>query len=158
EEALRRNLNVAQPKKARDPHFVELLKSLRPDLIIVAAYGQILPQSILDLPRYGCLNVHASLLPKWRGAAPIQWSILTGEKETGITIMKMDAGLDTGDILTMRAVPIEETDTAEVLHDKLAKVGADLLMVTIPEYASGKITSQKQSENDATYAPKISRQ
>src|SRR5688572_29134294 len=121
EVALARNLPVLQPLKARDPNFVAQLRELNPDLIVVAAYGQILPQSILDLPRFGCLNVHTSLLPKYRGAAPIQWAILDGDPETGVTIMKMDAGLDTGDMLAEVRTPISDTDNGQTLHDRLAK-------------------------------------
>src|SRR5688572_838160 len=119
--ALEKNLPVLQPLKARDATFVETLRELNPDLIVVAAYGQILPQSILDLPKFGCLNVHTSLLPKYRGAAPIQWAILDGDPETGVTIMKMDAGLDTGDMLAEVRTPISDTDNGQTLHDRLAK-------------------------------------
>src|SRR4051794_33821414 len=110
------NLPVLQPERARSEEFLLSLRALQPDLIAVAAYGQILPQSILDLPRFGCLNVHTSLLPKYRGAAPIQWSIIQGEPETGVTIMKMDAGMDTGEILTQEKTPIHPADTSETLH------------------------------------------
>jgi methionyl-tRNA formyltransferase len=148
-------LPVLQPEKARDPTFVAELASLRPDLIVVAAYGQILPRSILDLPNYGCLNVHASLLPKYRGAAPIQQAILDDEAKTGITIMKMDEGLDTGGILTQEATAITDEDDAPSLHDRLARIGADLLVRTIPDYVGGRIVPRQQPEDGASYARKI---
>ena len=156
--ALQKNLPVLQPQRARHESFIRELRHLAPDLIVVAAYGQILPQTILDLPRYGALNVHTSLLPKYRGAAPIQWAIIDGEKETGVTIMKMDAGLDTGDILTTATTPIAANDNSQTLHDRLAKMGADLLVKTIPEYVAGKITPLKQPSDGATYARKIEKQ
>src|SRR5271155_2288146 len=117
-------LPVLQPAKARDEKFISELRELKPDLIIVVAYGQILPQSILDLPKFGCLNVHTSLLPKYRGASPIQSAILNGETETGVTIMKMDAGLDTGPILSARRIAIVAEDNSQILHDRLARLGA----------------------------------
>ncbi len=115
------NLPVLQPVKARDEEFIAELRRLAPELIVVAAYGQILPQSILDLPRHGCLNVHTSLLPKYRGAAPIQWAIANGDTETGVTIMKMDAGLDTGPIVAQQRTPIQPADDSATLHDRLAQ-------------------------------------
>ena len=157
-EALRRNLAVLQPERARDPAFVQILVELKPDLIVVAAYGQILPSAILDLPRHGCLNVHASLLPKWRGAAPIQWAVLNGDAETGITIMRMDAGLDTGDILTQESTPIQSADNAQTLHDRLARIGAELLVKTIPPYVRGEVLPRKQDQARSTYARKISKE
>ena len=155
--ALKKNLPVLQPEKARNESFVQTLRELCPDLIVVAAYGQILPQSILDLPRLGCLNVHTSLLPKYRGAAPIQWAIWNGDAETGVTIMKMDAGLDTGDMLTRVSTPIEENDDALTLHDRLARLGADALLRTISDLVTGKVVAEKQPEG-ATYARKISKE
>src|SRR5258708_6030634 len=128
EVAVRAHLPVLQPERARNESFIQELRQLQPDLIVVAAYGQILPKAILDLPRFGALNVHTSLLPKYRGAAPIQWAILDGESETGVTIMKMDPGLDTGDILTCQATPIRAEDNSQTLHDRLAKIGADRLV------------------------------
>jgi methionyl-tRNA formyltransferase len=154
EVALAHGLPVFQPEKARDPAFIETLRPLAPDLIVVAAYGQILPRAILELPRYQCLNVHASLLPRWRGAAPIQWSILAGDTETGVTIMKVDVGLDTGDLLSMARTPIEPGDNAQTLHDRLARMGAELLVQTIPDYVAGRITPRKQPEG-STYARKL---
>jgi methionyl-tRNA formyltransferase len=158
EEALRRGLPLLQPERARDSAFLDALQGLAPDLIAVVAYGLILPQAILDLPRYGCLNVHASLLPRYRGAAPIQWAILNGEKETGVTIMKMDAGLDTGDILSQRATPILPTDNAESIHHRLAEMGAELLRATIPDYVAGNLPGRKQVESESNYAPKITKE
>lgn len=152
------NLPVLQPARARDESFIEQLHSLKPDLVAVAAYGQILPPAILDLPRFGALNVHTSLLPKYRGAAPIQWAILNDEPETGVTIMKMDAGLDTGAILSQEKTPVLPEDTAESLHDRLATMGADLLVRTIPDYVSAKISPRPQPAEGVTYAPKIKKE
>ena len=151
-------LPVLQPERARSEEFLQELRVLQPDLIAVAAYGQILPQSILDLPRFGCLNVHTSLLPKYRGAAPIQWAILNGDAETGVTIMKMNAGLDTGDILTQATTPIRPEDNSETLHDRLARMGADLLVRTIPDYVAGKLPLRPQSAAGVSYAAKIKKQ
>ena len=156
--ALAANIPVLQPERAKEPAFLAELTRLQPDLIVVAAYGQILPKTILDLPRFGCLNVHTSLLPKFRGAAPIQWAILEGEQETGVTIMRMDAGLDTGDILAQAATPIAPEDSAETLHNRLAEMGADLLVKTVPDFVSGRIVPRPQSSEGATYARKISRE
>jgi methionyl-tRNA formyltransferase len=152
------NLSVLQPLKARDENFIAELRALKPDLIVVVAYGQILPQTILDLPPLGCLNVHTSLLPKYRGAAPIQWAIADGEPETGVTIMKMDAGLDTGPILSTRRTPILPTDDSQMLHDRLAQLGAELLVETIPNYVAGKISPQPQPAVGSTYAAKIKKE
>jgi methionyl-tRNA formyltransferase len=151
-------LPVLQPERARSPEFLEELRALQPDLIAVAAYGQILPVSILGLPRFGCLNVHTSLLPRYRGAAPIQWAILNGDAETGVTIMKMDEGLDTGDIITQATTPIHPEDSAETLHDRLARMGAELLVQTIPEYVAGKLPPRPQPTEGVTCAPKIKKQ
>ena len=138
-----------QPAKARDEKFISELRELKPDLIVVVAYGQILPQSILDLPKFGCLNVHTSLLPKYRGASPIQSAILNGETETGVTIMKMDAGLDTGEILSQTRTPILPEDNSQTLHDRLAQLGAELLVETIPDYVAGKISPKPQNNPKA---------
>lgn len=156
--AVEASLPVLQPERARNPEFIGRLQQLEPDLIVVAAYGQILPQGILDLPQFGCLNVHTSLLPKFRGAAPIQWAILEDEKVTGVTIMKMDAGLDTGDILTQAETPILPEDNAQTLHDRLAKLGAELLVKTIPDYVSGNVSPRKQPTEGFSYARKISKE
>jgi methionyl-tRNA formyltransferase len=149
------NLAVLQPEHARAPDFLNQLRLFEPELIVVAAYGQILPVSVLELPRLGCLNVHTSLLPKYRGAAPIQWALLNGENVTGVTIMLMNAGLDTGPILTQECSPILDADTAESIHDRLAEIGASLLVRTIPEYAAGRIQPKPQPEEGVSYAPKI---
>ncbi len=154
----RLNLPVLQPLKARDPGFIEQLRGLQPSLVVVVAYGQILPPAILELPSHGCLNVHTSLLPKYRGAAPIQWAIANGEAETGVTIMKMDAGLDTGPILAMRPTPILPTDNSQTLHDRLAELGAELLLETIPWYVAGTLKPRPQPEEGSTYAAKIKKE
>lgn len=156
--ALSRGIPVLQPLKARAEPFIAELRQFAPDLIVVVAYGQILPQTILDIPRFGCLNVHTSILPKYRGAAPIQWAIFNGETETGVTIMKMDAGLDTGDIVSEARTPIDEADDAQTLHDRLARMGADLLLRTIPDYVAGRLTPRPQSAEGATYARKITKE
>jgi methionyl-tRNA formyltransferase len=151
-------LPVLQPRKARDEAFAQQLAALQPDLMVVVAYGQILPQRLLDLPRHGCVNVHTSLLPKYRGAAPIQWAIAEGEPETGVTIMKMDAGLDTGPVLAVRRTPILAADDSQGLHDRLAALGAELLAETLPAYVAGKITPQPQAAEGASYAAKIKKE
>ena len=153
--ALREHLVVLQPERARDERFLQDMKQLQPDLIAVVAYGQILPRSILDLPRFGCLNVHTSLLPKYRGAAPIQWALLNDDPETGVTIMKIDAGLDTGDILAQEKTPIQPGDTAETLQDRLGKMGAGLLVKTIEALVAGSLRPQPQTDEDVSHAPKI---
>jgi methionyl-tRNA formyltransferase len=156
--ALKSNLPVMQPERAREPQFIEQVRALTPDLIVVAAYGQILPQALLDLPKFGCLNVHTSSLPKYRGAAPIQWAILNGDSETGVTIMKMDAGLDTGAIVSEERTAIAGDDTAQTLHDRLAQIGGALLVQTIPGYVTGKIVPRLQPEEGVTYARKITKE
>jgi methionyl-tRNA formyltransferase len=156
--ALKLGLPVLQPERAGDDAFVREVHRLEPELIAVTAYGQILPRNVLELPRYGCLNVHTSLLPKYRGAAPIQWAILNGEAETGVTIMKMDAGLDTGDVLAQEATAIERTDNAETLRDRLGRMGAVLLVKTIPEYVAGRIRPRPQPAEGVSHAPKIRKQ
>jgi len=149
---------VLQPGRVRDAAFISSLAALAPDLIVVVAYGQLLPESILAIPKTGCVNVHASLLPKYRGAAPIQWAILNGERATGVTVMKMAAGLDTGDILAQRATPIAPEETTAQLHERLAILGAELLESTLPDYSAGLIQPVPQDEAAATYARKISRE
>jgi methionyl-tRNA formyltransferase len=151
-------LPVLQPAKARGKKFISELRELKSDLIIVVAYGQILPQSILDLPKFGCVNVHTSLLPKYRGASPIQSAILNGETETGVTIMKMDAGLDTGEIISQARTPILPEDDSQTLHDRLAQLGAELLAETIPDYVAGKILPKPQPAEGASYAAKIKKE
>src|SRR5438094_958217 len=156
--AMSLGLPVLQPPRAREEGFIEQLRKFRPDLIVVAAYGQILPQTVLDLPQFGCLNVHTSLLPKYRGAAPIQWAILNDERETGVTIMKMDEGLDTGDVLTSQSTPITPADNAQTLQDRLAMIGAALLVKTVPDYVAGKIVPRKQPQTGASYARKMTKE
>jgi methionyl-tRNA formyltransferase len=156
--ALNLNLPVLQPARARDEPFIGELRALKPDLIVVVAYGHILPPAILEMPRHGCLNVHTSLLPKFRGAAPIQWAIASGETETGVTVMKMDAGLDTGPIVSQRRTPILPTDDSATLHDRLAQLGAELLAQTIPNFVAGKIRPQPQPAEGASHAPKIKKE
>jgi methionyl-tRNA formyltransferase len=156
--ALELGLPVHQPGKARDPVFLDLLRSIAPDLIVVAAYGQLLPQALLDIPRLGCLNVHTSLLPRYRGAAPIQWAIADGLPETGVTIMRMDAGLDTGPIVSTVTTPIADSDNGKILHDRLAVLGGDLLVQTLPGYADGILTPRPQPSEGVTLARKITRE
>lgn len=156
--ALRLALPVLQPERARHEAFLAQLRDLRPDLIAVLAYGQILPQALLDIPPHGCLNVHTSLLPRWRGAAPIQWAILEGDAVTGVTIMRMDAGLDTGGIVATGATPIATDDTAQTVHDRLATLGAELLVQTLPHYASGALPARPQPAEGITYARKLTKE
>jgi methionyl-tRNA formyltransferase len=153
-----KGLPVLQPERARQPDFIRQLAEVRPDLIAVMAFGQILPQAILDLPRFGCLNVHTSLLPKYRGAAPLQWALLNGDTETGVTIMQMDAGLDTGPIIAQRTTPIRPEDNAQTLHDRLAQMGAELLVETVPGLVCGAIKPRPQSAEGVSYAPKIKKE
>jgi methionyl-tRNA formyltransferase len=148
-------LPVLQPEKVREAGFLEALRAWGPELIVVMAYGQILPASVLDLPRYGCVNVHASLLPKYRGAAPIQWALVRGETETGVTIMLMDEGMDTGPILSQRRIRIDPDDTAGTLHDRLAVLGAELLLETLPGYVAGRIVPRPQPLEGISYAPRL---
>lgn len=144
---------VFQPDTLRDGTALETLKQLSPEIIVVVAYGKILPKEILELPKYGCINGHASLLPKYRGASPIQWCIVCGEKQTGVTVMQMDVGMDTGDILTQKTVDIGEEETAEQLFDRLADVSAELTVETVAKIEEGKVLPIKQCEAEATYAP-----
>lgn len=156
--ALAHDLPVYQPATLKNGEALEQLKALAPDLIAVAAYGKILPQDILDLPKLGCINVHSSLLPKYRGAAPIHWAILKGEKETGVTIMHMAAGLDTGDMILSRATPIDPDETVEQLHDRLAQIGADLLSEAVVRLADGTAPRIPQDDSLSCYAPMLSRE
>jgi methionyl-tRNA formyltransferase len=149
------SLLVLQPRTLKDEEITAQIKVLEPEVIVVAAYGQILPPSVLELPPYGCLNVHASLLPRWRGAAPIQAAILHGDEQTGITIMKMDPGLDTGPILSQESTPIEASITAGELSQILADIGGRLLLSTLEKYALGEVTPQPQDDLLATYAPML---
>ncbi len=146
-------LEVRQPERIRRPESLEQLRELKPDLMVVVGYGQIIPQNLIDIPRFGILNVHASLLPKYRGAAPIQWAIANGEKKTGVTIMQIDAGLDTGDMLLKASIEIEPEETAPQLSARLAPLGADLLIETIQHIASGTVQRERQNNDEATVAP-----
>ena len=150
--------NIYQPEKLRNGELQPVLDKLKPELIVVVAYGKILPDYIIDYPKYGCINVHASLLPKYRGAGPIQWAIINGEKVTGVTTMKMDSGLDTGDMLLKAETKIGEYETAEELFDRLAVIGGDLLLKTIDGLEKGSITPTPQNDKEHTYAPMISRE
>jgi len=151
--ALDLGIQVYQPEKIKTPEFVEILKELKPDAIVVVAFGQILSKEILDIPPLGCINVHASLLPKLRGAAPINWSIINGDKVTGVTTMYMDIGLDTGDMILKREVEIGDDMNAQELHDKLSILGAEVLIETLDNIANGRIIRVKQNDSEATYAP-----
>lgn len=151
-------LKVIQPIRVREPEAMQVLQEWAPDVIVVAAYGQILKPVLLALPPHGCVNVHASLLPRWRGAAPINAAILLGDRESGITIMQMEAGLDSGPILSQKAIPLAKDETAESLFDKLAVLGADLLVETLPGYLSGEIQPQMQDESLVTLAPMLNKQ
>jgi len=156
--ALDAGIPVFQPKKLRQPEAIAELKQWQADVYVVAAFGQILPQSVLDIPPHGSINIHASLLPRWRGAAPIHAAIRAGDSQTGITIMLMDAGLDTGPMLTQYSVRIEPDETGQSLHDKLAKIGGDLLIDTLPRYLSGEVTPTPQDDSEMTYAPQIKKE
>ena len=159
EEALKHGFPVYQPVKVRDPEFLQELKNLDPDIIVVAAFGQIIPKSILELPKYGCINIHASLLPKYRGAAPIQQAVIDGEKESGVTIMRMGTGLDTGDMISRIVVPLAADETGGSLFDKLAEAGAKLLIETLPHIFNGTAAYEKQPEESPTpYAGMITKQ
>jgi methionyl-tRNA formyltransferase len=156
--ALEHGIAVLQPEKIRKAEAIAELEQWTADVYVVAAFGQILPQRVLDLPAHGSINVHASLLPRWRGAAPIQAAIRSGDAESGVTIMKMDAGLDTGPMLMMRSVPIAADETGQSLHDKLADLGADLLLEALPQYLSGRLTPMPQPEDGVTYAGMVSKE
>ena len=147
EKPLEHGLTVNQPKRAREPEFIEQMRALNPDVMVVVAFGQILPKALLDIPKYGCVNVHASLLPKYRGAAPIQWAVIRGEKVSGVTTMQMDVGLDTGDMLLKAEVPLAEDETGGSLHDKLSVLGGDLLIETLKGLEAGTIVPEKQDDS-----------
>jgi methionyl-tRNA formyltransferase len=153
--ALRAGLSLLQPEKVREVDFQEKLKTIGADLFVVAAYGQILPKTLLSFPKYGAVNVHASLLPRYRGSAPIAWAILNGEKKTGVTTMLMDEGMDTGDVLLQAEVPIHEDETTESLHDRLASLGAQLLLETLEKMKRKEIHPIPQDPSEATYAPML---
>ena len=155
ERALELGFPVHQPDSVKDEAFLELLRGYNPDVIVVVAFGRILPQAVLDLPKYGCVNVHGSLLPQYRGAAPIQRAVLDGLKETGVTTMRMDIGMDTGDMLLQAALPITDEDTTGTMFDKLAVLGGRLLVETLEGLQQGTIQPQKQNEAEATHAARI---
>ena len=156
--ALRHGLTPLQPEKVKEEAFQEAVQGLHPDLFVVVAYGQILPKPLLNIPKYGAVNVHASLLPRYRGAAPIAWAILKGEKVTGVTTMVMDEGMDTGNILLQAEVPIGREETCENLHDRLAPLGAQLLSITIERMKAGDLRAVPQDHSRATYAPPLKKE
>lgn len=158
ETALKHNISVYQPVKVREEAFVETLKELEPDVIVVVAFGQILPESILNIPKYGCINVHASLLPKYRGAAPIQWAVINGEKETGITTMYMAKGLDTGDMIDKIVIPVEPKETGETLHDKLSAAGGKLILETLAKLEAGTAVRIPQNDAESSYAGMLTKE
>lgn len=157
EAALEAGIPVFQPNRVRDGAFIEQLRSILPDVIVVVAFGQLLTKEILDLPRYGCLNVHASLLPKLRGAAPIQWSVIDGDKESGVTIQQMDEGLDTGDILLVEKYTLDKKETGGSLFDKLAKLGGPMILKVLKMAEEGTLQPQKQDDAQHTYAKRLSK-
>jgi methionyl-tRNA formyltransferase len=158
EKALEMGLKVLQPARVKDKSFIKTLQELQPELIVVAAFGQILPAEVLNIPVYGCLNVHASLLPRYRGAAPLQRAMMAGEKKTGVTIMLMDQGLDTGDILTQAEVEIPYNFNCGQLHDRLARSGAELLIKTLPLWQKGEISPQSQTGMESNYAAPLKKE
>ena len=158
EEAMRLGVEVFQPDRIKKEENIEVLKQYPADVFVVAAFGQILSREILEMPRYGCINIHASLLPMYRGAAPIQWAILNGEKKSGVTIMQMDEGLDTGDMLLSGEVAIEDTDTADSLHDKLSELGADLIVDALSKLEKGELKAVPQPEGPLFYAKMIKKE
>lgn len=158
EVAVKHEIPVYTPRKVKDPEFVDTLKLISCDIIVVVAFGQILSKEILDFPKFGCVNVHASLLPRWRGAAPIQWSILEGDEKTGVTIMQMDVGLDTGDMLATEEVPLLGTETGESLFEQLSTLGGPLLLKTLDEIENGEAEPVKQNDEESTYAKMLTRE
>jgi methionyl-tRNA formyltransferase len=156
--ALELGLDVWQPTKVRTAEFAERLRALDADVGVVVAYGRILPRAVLDAPRLGCVNVHASLLPRWRGAAPIQWSIVHGDAETGVTLMQMDEGMDTGPMLAKESLPIERSDDAASLSARLSELGAEILRRELPRYVAGELDPEPQDESLATMAPLLEKQ
>ena len=157
EYALSKGYEVYQPQKVKTPEFVQILRDMQPDIIVVAAFGQFLSQEILSMPKYGCINVHASLLPKYRGAAPIQYAIIKGERESGVTIMQMDIGMDTGAMLDKVVVPIGGDTTMGELHDELKVKGAELLLTVIEKIEAGTVVAEPQNNDEATYATLLDR-
>ena len=158
ETALAHGIPVLQPEKVKEPEFIDKLRSYGADIIVVVAFGRILPVDILEIPKYGCINVHGSLLPKYRGAAPMQWAVINGEKETGITTMYMAKGLDSGDMLLKRELPITDEDTYGTVHDAMCVLGAELLKETLEGLALGTIQKEEQDHEQSTYAPMISKE
>ena len=156
--ALAAGIPLLQPERIRSEESISALRAMRADLFVVVAFGQILPQVLLDLPRVAAINVHASLLPRWRGAAPIQAAIRAGDQETGVTLMAMDAGLDTGPVIAQRSIPISREETGQSLHDKLAELGAELLVQALPDFLDGRLSPAPQDDADATYAPTIKKE
>ena len=156
-QALEYGIPVYQPVKVKTPEFVEVLKKEAPDAIVVIAFGQILSKEILDLPKYGCVSIHASLLPKYRGAAPIQWAVIDGEKETGVTTMMMDVGLDTGDILETKVIPLDPKETSGSLFEKLSEAGGPLILSTLEKLEKGTITRTPQGESGTSYAKMLTK-
>lgn len=156
--ALKHNIPVFQPIKIKEKEAIDRLREYPADIFVIAAFGQLLSEEILAMPPFGCVNIHASLLPSYRGAAPIQWAILNGEKETGVTIMQMEKGLDTGDMLLKKAIPIEPKETGESLHDKLMEVGAELIVEALPLIESGKINPEKQEDSKSSYASRLNKE
>ena len=156
--AEKHGIPVMQPLKVRVPEVVESIRALAPDLIVVVAFGQILPKSLLDIPRHGCINVHASLLPRWRGAAPLNWCIINGETETGVTTMMMDVGLDTGDMLVKKSTSIDSDENTQSLHDRLSVVGAEALSETLDLLKAGKLVREKQDDALTCYAPMLKKE
>lgn len=157
EKALEYNLPVAQPEKVREETFMEELETLNPDVIVVVAFGQILPERILNIPKYGCINVHASLLPAYRGAAPIQWAVIDGLEESGVTTMYMEKGLDTGDIICQSRLTLSQDETGGSLFERLAKEGASLLLTTLKELEAGTATRTKQDDSKSSYAKMLTK-
>ena len=155
--AKREGIKVYQPLKVRDEEFVKTLRAYNPDVMVVVAFGQIIPLSILEMPKYGCVNIHGSLLPKYRGAAPIQWAVLDGEKETGITTILMDEGIDTGDILLKKTIKIDTDETSGSLFDKLMALGAKTILETLDELEKGSLTPTKQEESPTAYAKMLTK-
>lgn len=156
-QAMEYGIPVYQPAKVREASFVEVLKGMEADVYVVIAFGQILPKAVLELPKYGCINIHASLLPKYRGAAPIQWCVIDGERETGITTMMMDVGLDTGDMLEKAVIPIEEKETGGSLHDKLSMAGGDLILSTLKKLEEGTLVRTPQTDEGTCYAKMLTK-
>jgi methionyl-tRNA formyltransferase len=152
------DIPVLQPPKVRAPEFIEVMKGMNPDLIVVVAFGQILPKALLDIPKFGCINVHASLLPRYRGAAPLNWCIINGETETGVTTMLMDVGLDTGAMLVKKTTPIDPEEDTQALHDRLSVLGAETLSDTLDMLAAGRLEPEKQDDSLSCYAPMLKKE